>query len=235
MSNSKNSSFEHSEILKEIAIFNYVAGNLSKSEKQNFEKLLEQNPSLKEEVKAEEDLRRKMQKVGETKPVPMSNIDALFEKIDQYEQNSDKESQLESIQKAENVTPIFASKATTFSKYYATAASLAAVTILISGIYFSSTAPNFETLSDTPASQAINFTELANQNRIAKLTLVSGASDDQVSELLEKFGLTSFDSGAAIDQRFVISETELSKEAIDRLRKDDLIQSIELHKISDEK
>ena len=76
---------------------------------------------------------------------------------------------------------------------------------------------------------------MANQNRIAKLTLVSGASDDQVSELLETFGLTSFDSGAAIDQRFVISETELSKEAIDRLRKDDLIRSIELHKISGEK
>ena len=235
MSNSKNSSFEHSEILKEIAIFNYVAGNLSNLEKQNFEKLLEQNPSLKKEVKAEENLRRKMLKLGKTKPVPMSNIDALMEKIDQHEQNIDKESQLESIQKADNVMPIFADKRTAFSKYYATAASLAAVAILFSGIYINSTAPNFETLSDIPASQAINFTELANQNRIAKLTLVSGASDDQVSELLETFGLTSFDSGAAIDQRFVISETELSKEAIDRLRKDDLIQSIELHKISDEK
>lgn len=235
MSNSKNNSFEHSEILKEIAIFNYVAGNLTNSEKQNFEKLLEQNPSLKEEVKAEENLRRKMLKVGKTKPVPMSNIDALIGKIDQHEQNIDKDSEFESIQKPNNVTPIFAGKATAFSKYFAAAASLAAVTILFSGMYFSSTAPNFETLSDIPASQAINFTELVNQNRIAKITLVSGASDDQISELLETFELTSFDSGAAIDQRFVISKTELSKEAIDRLRKDDLIRSIELHKISGEK
>ena len=79
MSNSKNNSFEHSEILKEIAIFNYVAGNLTNSEKQNFEKLLEQNPSLKEEVKAEENLRRKMLKVGKTKPCLLYTSDAADE------------------------------------------------------------------------------------------------------------------------------------------------------------
>ena len=235
-SNDKNESSENSEILKELAVFDYVAGNLSDSAKQNFERMLEQNPALQDEVKAETLLRQRMEKIGETEPVAMSNIDALFEKIDEHEKAANETQNKEA--SSNKVTPLFKEtvsikeKKSGFSKYYATAAGLAMFTIVFSGLYFDSAAPDFQTLSDIPASQKIDFKLLASESRIAKLTLVEGVTDDQVTELLDTFELTSISSGSLGNQRFVSAEAALSNETIERLRNDHRLRNVELYKIN---
>ena len=245
-SNDKNESSGNSEILKELAIFDYVAGNLSDSAKQNFERMLEQSPALQDEVKAETLLRQRMEKIGETEPVAMSNIEALFEKIDEHEKaekvtqsieaTSDKDSSEETannkVTPLFKETPSFKEKKSGFSKYYATAAGLAMFTIVFSGIYFDSAAPDFQTLSDIPASQKIDFKLLASESRIAKLTLVEGVSDDQVTELLDTFKLTSISAGSPSNQRFVSAEAALSNEILERLRNDNRLRNVELYKIN---
>ena len=235
-SNDKNESSENSEILKELAIFDYVAGNLSDSAKQNFERMLEQSPALQDEVKAETLLRQRMEKIGETEPVAMSNIEALFEKIDEHEKA---ENETQNKEGANNkVTPLFKEKPllkekkSGFSKYYATAAGLAMFSIVFSGLYFDSAAPDFQALSDIPASKKIDFKLLASESRIAKLTLVEGVSDDQVTELLDTFKLTSISSGSPGNQRFVSAEAALSNETIERLRNDNRLRNVELYKIN---
>ncbi len=238
-SNDNNESLENSEILKELAIFDYVAGNLSKSAKQNFEKMLEQNPALQEEVNAEKILRQRMEKIGEAEPVAMSNIEGLFEKIDEHEKALNESDRLETVTSTSaseestpsSVTPLFKNKKNSFSKYYATAAGLAMFSIVFSGLYFDSAAPDFQTLSDIPSSQKIDFKLLASQGRIAKLTLVDGVSDDQVNELLDTFKLASISSGSPSNQRFVSAEAALSSDILERLRNDNRLHKVELYKI----
>ncbi len=229
-SSDNTNSSDMTEMLKEIAVFDYVMGNQDESTKRDFEKILEQDPKLKEAVKAEFELRKTMQEAGKLEPVSMSNFDSLLETIDQKEDSFYPE---EVASETTNVVSIFKSKKGAFTKYYATAASLAAFVIIFSGLYVNSTTPKFQTLSDLSASQELNFEQLMSENRVAKLTLADHVNDNQVDKLLLTFNLSSFESGAESKQRFVTAKTPFSENTLERLRNDARVKNAELLTVAD--
>lgn len=235
MTNSKNKTeaTTKTELLREIAIFDYVAGNQSESAKRNFEEKLERDPSLKQATEEEAKLRLNMREAGKEKPVSMSNFDALLETIDKQERQAGSTHHESETNEVENVTPLFKASKPSYWRHYASAASVAVIALVVSNFFIYSPKDQFIALSDTPASQQINFTLLASQNRLAKLTLKAQISEQQVSDLLTNFELTSFESGAAKNQRFVTAEKAISKNDLERLRSDSRVENVELFVLSD--
>ncbi len=218
-----NNSNDKSELLREIAIFDYVAGNQSESVMRNFEKMLEQDASLREAVDQEARLRRAMHEAGKNEPVSMSNFQALLNVIDENEM------QTAGGGKSDRQSATAKSSISRYiSSYYASVASVAACAALFGTFYFNFATPDFETLSDIPASEQIDFTELAGQMRLAKMTFSNDMSQDQIDELLLTYSLTSFEAGAPSEQRYVVAEVSISENELTRLRNDARILSVEL-------
>lgn len=227
MSNSN----DKSELLRELAIFDYVAGNQTDSAKRNFEIMLEQDATLRDAVEAERRLRAGMLKAGESTPVSMSNFDLLLKKIDAEQQSTDNNvTALES-----NVTKIGDRSRTKYiGRTFAVAASMAVFAIIFSTVYQPLSEPKFETLSDTLASDVINFSQLAEQSRLAKMTLDQNLSGQQIDELLRGYGLSSFEGGAEQHQRYVVAESAITNSELSLWRSDAGVLEVELFVVSSE-
>ncbi len=233
-----NNSNDKSELLREIAIFDYVAGNQSESVKRNFENMMRQDPTLREAVDAERVLRANMQKAGELEPVSMSNFDVLLSSIEAEEERPTNESSVGVISseliRQEHLEKGESSNKVSFSRYYSIAASIAMFAVVFAGFYLNSSQPKFETLSSNTASEKINFAQLAEQTRLAKITLSDGLSQQEIDDVLRAYNLSSFEAGAQQNQRYVISESAISVSELTRWREDSRVQQVELFVTSDE-
>jgi len=233
-----NNPNDKSALLRDMAIFDYVAGNQSESAKRNFEDMMQQDHTLREAVEAERSLRASMQKAGELEPVSMSNFDALLSTIEKQEKQHKNESNVRVISR-EPKTQERAEKGEAWNKlsisrYYATAASVAVLALVFSGFYLNSSAPKFETLSSKTASEEINFAQLVEQTRLAKMTLVDGLSQQDIGDVLRDYDLGSFEAGAGPNQRYVISESAISYRELARWREDSRVRQVELFVTKDE-
>jgi len=238
MGTNMNDSNDKSAMLREMAIFDYVAGNQSETAKQNFEKMMQQDQSLREAVDAEKKLRANMQEAGELEPVSMSNFDDLLSTIEAQEEPQRDDTRgtrpVGELNKPVLTEVVSAANKTSFSRYYATAASVAVFAMLFAGFYLTSSEPKFETLSDTTASEKINFATLSEQSRLAKMTLTEGLSREEISDVLRLYNLSSFEAGATTNQRYVVSESAISNSELARWLDDSRVQQVELFVTNDE-
>jgi len=233
-------SIDTSVLLREMAIVDYVAGHLGEASRANFEDAMEQDSSLREAVIAEQDLRANLQKNSYLEPVSMSSFDALLEKIDDNETplhevdaESDLIDQTDSIEVAANSSGLLISPK--WLSQYGVAASIAALAIVFSGFYMNSALePNFDTLSSQSASEKVNFTEYAEQGRLAKMVLAEDASDAHIKGILESYNLVTFESGLPSNVLYVVASKEISDNDLKVLRADSRIHQIDIFTLNDE-
>ena len=239
-------SIDTSVLVREMAIVDYVAGHLGETSRANFENAMEQDASLRKAVLAEQDLRANMQSIRCTEPVSMSNFDDLLEKIDDSETplheivgESDLVDQNDSIavapnssELARNVTKPISPK---WLSQYGVAASIAALAIVFGGFYVNSALePNFDTLSSQSASEKVDFSEFAEQGRLAKMVLAEGASDAHITGILESYNLVTFESGLPSNVLYVVASKEISDNDLKTLRADSRIHQIDIFTLNDE-
>jgi len=206
----KNSKSETS-IIKDIAVFDYVAGQQSDDVRKNFENLLEQDEGLLQEVAIEEQLRSTLEQdvgVKSSEPVPMSNFDALLERID------NQSSELVDTVSTDTSSAGYSSSANSvvvgpwaWQKQFNIAASFA-VLAMIGFIGFNQTTePNFITLSNQSASAEIDFNALVDDQKLVKLELAAGLAPSDIDELLKGYQLRSIQSGT-LGQVILVSASQ---------------------------
>jgi len=231
-----NTLSDKSALLREVAIIDYVSGNQSEAARRNFEKLIDQDPALLEAVMAEQRFRADMQEAGNMAPVSMSNFDSLLTVIEQADED-------EAIASASNVSTIneiddFAGTSqpqaganktnSSWGNLYSVAASMAVLAMIFGGFYLNMSSPDFETLSSRTASEKIDFVDLVEQGRLAKIELSNKLSESEVDDILQSYKLSTFESGAPSTALYIISKQAMSSSDIDRLRADSRIQQVEV-------
>ncbi len=212
-----NSSDDKSEMLRELAIFDYVSGNQSASARRNFEAMMAQDETLNEAVNAEIKLRDRLSATNEQALIPRSNFDALLQRIDSEEQAQREQEQGQEFYVADTVSEWSASGRNSAKKRgrfalvpVSLASSFLLAAIVLSVGYLNLTEPHFNTLSDEAASAQVEFTTLADQGRLAKLTLSGNMTAQQVSQILNDHQLKAFESGANNGHIYVYAQTPIS-------------------------
>jgi len=240
---------DKSDLFREMAIVDHVAGNQSEAARRSFEDAMEQDASLREAVVAEQRLRASMQEVGQIEPVSMSNFDALLTKVDEHERSAANESsrandnaQIAYDQMAESITEsaiqssgvVVSTSPTWWTRGYSIAASIAVMAMMFGGFYSSMLAPDFDTLSDGAASAEINFVELADEGRLAKMVFSENIEQSDVVEVLNAYNLETFDSGAPLKTLYVMADKAISKQDLQDMRADSRIRQIDIFTINRE-
>ena len=208
----KNSTSETS-IIKDIAIFDYVAGRQSNGMRENFEKLIEEDPKLMQEVATEKALRKALQGSMDqidSRPVSIKNFDALLERIERgdstLEQSDDADQAAINEKSDDNVVVVSAWRS---SKSFSIAASFVFMA-MIGVIGFNQiTQPDFVTLSDQAASSEIDFVRMVEQQRVAKLEFSRELASSEINDFLKNYQLSSIQSGAAGASVLVSSEQRI--------------------------
>ncbi len=189
MSNNKNKS----DMLKELAIFEYVAGDQSSETRINFEKMMAADPELRAAVEAEIALRDALQETDSAAPVAMENFDALVARIDAIEESPivDKQADKQVEEREQNLNSSGNVVAVPFWRkpYAAMAASVALVAVLAAGFLQNLNAPEYITLSDQQASDQIDVPQAMYENRLLRVDLVSSLGTSEIEQLLAKYEL----------------------------------------------
>jgi len=170
----KNSTSQTS-ILKDTAVFDYVAGEQSDGARKNFEKLLKQDSGLAQEVEIEKLLRSSLEGINgaDAESISRNNFDALLERIESVD------NELGSTD-AEVLSNNAGSRSDEQSN------------VIVAQPW---TQPNFVTLSDKTASVEVDFAGLVDQRRLVRLELSNGLAVSEIDELLEGFQLKAIQSG----------------------------------------
>lgn len=239
MNNNMNNSNDRSDLLKEMAVIEYVVGNQSQLVRRNFEKKLEQDSDLREAVETERHFQADMRKAGELKAVSMSNFDVLLSTIEAQENKETQEDNVTSIAaNRNNEVPLEQPPSSVHYmavNHFAKAASVAMFAIVFAGFYVNYSAPKFETLSDVPASEEINLSELTQQARLAKMVFIDNLLEPQIDDILHSYNLSTFEAGAEQNQRYVISESAISERELRLWRDNVLVQQVELFTTTEER
>lgn len=230
---------DRSDLLKDMAVIEYLAGDQSESVRLNFERELEQNPGLREAVEIERRFQADMRNAGELEAVSMSNFDVLLSTIEAQENNETRGHKVTSIVSNENKSVRLEKKSASVhflgKNYFAMAASVAVFAIVFAGFYLNSSTPKFETLSDTTASEEINFAYLTAEVRLAKMIFVENVLEQQIDDVLQRYNLSTFEAGGELNQRYIIAESAISDLDLRLWRDDPLIQQVELFATTKEK
>ena len=224
----KNSTSKTS-ILKDAAVFDYVAGKMSKEQQENFEKLLGQDGGLVHEVEIERQLRSNLEEVSKTdaEPVSMKNFDVLLESIENAESELSSDDGV--IPDNDNkVSNVVISQPWRWQKQMSIAASVAFVAMIGFIGFNQTTQPDFITLSDKEASSEINFLGLVDQHRLVKLELSDGLAPTDFESLLERFELRAIESGITGSTVLVSADTSVDQQKVSDLLADKRIVNVEL-------
>lgn len=238
---------EKSDMLRDLAIFEYVSGDQSSSAQRNFEDMMKNDPQLRADVDAEKALRADIAKAGVGDGVSMNNIDGLLARIDiesdvkntastdevRGAQTSDPETS-SSGDKASNaprvatvISGVF-SRATSRATSLAAAASVAFIAVGFAVYYVDITKPNFNVLSNKNASQQVDFASLVEQGRLAKLTVSSSLSQQEVNDMLGAYGLSTFEAGTRDSDFYVYTASKISSSQLAAWRADTRVDEVKL-------
>jgi len=229
----KNSKSETS-IIKDTAVFDYVAGKQSEGAVKNFEKLLEQDTDLAQDVEIEKQLRSALAQANPkqaTAPVSMKNFDALLERIDieadeVSNANTTDGSDLSSgIDSADNVVVV---KPWRWQRQFNIAASFAVIAMIGVIGFNQTTEPDFVTLSNQAASSEIDFAGLVDQQRMVKIELAQGLTSTEISALLGGYQLQPIQSNVAGQTVLASSKQALNAEQLAVLANDKRVTNAEL-------
>jgi len=218
---------DQSDILRDAAVFDYVSGTQSDSARMEFEQKLQHDTVLQQQVAWERSLREQLDpKNAQTPPVSMSNLDSLMERIDETEVTQ--ETFVDS-QKGQNISwfnkPLFPAMSI--------AAGLAVVCVISVGLFQGLTQPQFTTLSSPSASAKVDFSQLVEQRRLAKVVLHQDYLD-VVSTLLDDYGLIKLDQAGLSDVIMVIASEEIAFETLAAWRADVRIKEVNIVAFGDE-
>jgi len=226
-----NNPNNNSDLLLEIAVFEYVAGHLEGEKKRTFEKSLAQNPQLQKAVDRERALRNELGKTGHHTAVPMSNFDNLLARIDAHEDTESEDhpniNDRHSREHSNNNVVHLPFQ----NRGYQIAASVAifgVVGFMFANFFADQTAPKFDTLSNQSSLEKTEFAELANQGRMAKLVLSNGITNVQFAELLNRHELSLFDSNSGSNQVYVIAEQAIDETDVARWKADENIEQVHI-------
>lgn len=227
-------------MLRELAIFEYVSGDQTPSAKRNFEQMMSDDALLLADVQAERALRAEMAEAGTPGtygPVSMSNIEGLFARIDIAQRDAQESAAVDQVNNEQAQTARKAElinvASRTFLAPLAAAASVAFIALFFVNDYIDSTQPNFNTLSDGVASKNVDFGTLVDQGRLAKFTVSSELSANEVDDMLTAYGLSTFESGANSGELYVYTEAEISHSQTSAWRADSRVKEVKLFTVTE--
>jgi len=205
-----NTKKRQSEILRDTAVFEYVAGDKSNGAKQEFERRLADDVELQREVAIERALRKTIAESGKARDqestVSMDNFDALLSRIDSAELSRNNSAETETIIDNTSTNKEQSEKKNSDNVVYArfglkqlaAVASIAAVALVSVSFFGDISEPKFETLSSSEQSSTAllqdSFSELVEQRRLAKLVLSEPGDVEAVKQLLAGYQLESLDA-----------------------------------------
>lgn len=212
-------------LLKDIAVFEYVSGEQSPAAKANFEKTLSDNQGLQNEVNIEKELRNLVKQSQEPSVVASDNINSLFDRID-----AEPVDDISSVNNTSNVTPLVS-----FSRPMA---GLAMAACLLVAVFISINVnndllePKFQTLSSPTLGDAIDLNALANEGRLIKFELASPLSQDSIDSLMSKYELQNLSQ--SVNERIITVKTEnaVNEKTLLTLKLDKRIKDVELIKFN---
>ncbi len=216
MSNNQNKS----DMLKELAIFEYVAGDQSSETRVNFEKMMAADPELRAAVEAEIALRDALQETDSAAPVAMENFDALMARIVAIEEFPKVDNQVEELDQNLNSSGNVVAVPFWRKPYAAMAASVALVAVLATGFLQNLNAPEYITLSDQQASDQIDVPQAMYENRLLRVDLVSSLGTSDIEQLLEKYELQMVNHSPRSSSIIVVAGSKSVEEQLSALSAD---------------
>lgn len=198
---------KETNIFSEDEVFNYVAGQLSDTQRIDFEKRLAVDETLQEAVAAEKHLRQTLRDFEDSDEEPeiikRASVNDLLTMLELDEVVSASSDYDETLARK--------SKVVNWYSFAGVAASLAFVAIVL----FNYQADDSYRLRSEPADlSSLNFSELVTQRRIAQVWFSESLSADEILALLDKHNLTPISrAGSAwvVASQPVLSESELAK------------------------
>lgn len=235
-------STDKSTILSETAVFEFVAGKLSKEKQSKFEELIKQDDQLRQEVEIERELRKALAESRECEPVTMSNFDDLLSQIDALENPkmetpaSNNITQLNAQVNSESSTNTnrdnIVSLPKTRTRQFSIAASIAAVGMVFAAFMSSGYLDHNRQQEDAgftllSSAKQVDFLALSDQGRVAKLVLTEGVANVDLTELLLSYQLQRFEQGgAAADTLYVYTEQAITEQQLATWKADKRIQQV---------
>lgn len=208
-------------ILKDTAIYRYVAGELSGSELISFEEQLKLDDQLRQDVEVEKHLREELNNIASSEKKSKPSFDALLEKIEQQEAPLTKNKG--------NIVAFPSAKILQFA--------MAACLVVVVGVgyFFDLTEPKFNVLSDNKISANVDFSTLAHEGRIAKLVFSTQLTESEVDQLLEQYQLHIFKTNIAPSHVYAFMDKAISESDISTLKSDKRVQAVEIFLVGNEK
>jgi len=210
-------------LLKDIAVFEYVSGEQSPSARANFEKELIENKDLEVDVYIEEQLRDLVKETQEPSPVAQDNIQSLFDRID-----GETEKQTE-VTPSTVVRPNFSPSRSAIGMGFAMAACLLLAVFVSINMNNDLLEPKFQTLS-SPTSDVVDLDVLANEGRLIKFELASSLSNNAIDSLMNRYALERL--SLSVDGRIITAKSvnAVDVKMLTTLKSDKLINDVELIK-----
>ena len=221
---------EKLNILRDIGVYEYVAGDQSSAARAQFEEALKDNPELEQEVAAEQELRTLIAMTQPASIVSENNIDDLFKRID-----ADQEPgiDMDSIPSSDDTSYLPKEKNNVVGFAVAACLMLAVFFAVNVSNNNSLLEPEFETLTskDITQGEAFDVNSLLEQNRLLTLTLEAPMPSDQIKVLLEKHQLTQL-SNPSLNTSVItaFANTPIDDAKLLSIKDDQLIKDSELIK-----
>ena len=226
-----NKSDDKLNILRDIRVYDYVADDQESASREQFEKALNDDSELQNEVEIERELRSLIGQTQPSSPVSADNIDALFDRIDEQEKIEVNDDSL-AIANSSNVHTLAPKKSVIG---FAVAASLFMAIFLTTNFNNSETllAPEFTTLTskNSDSEKTIDFDSLVNQNRVVTVVFSSSASAQDIELLMNKYQLQQL-SQQYPNQSIITAHSDKSIDDVklSNMQSEQLIEDSELFK-----
>lgn len=210
------------DILRETAVFDYVAGHQSDDNRRNFERMMTDDKALQRAVEAEQRLRDELladeKKTAHKSAINHDNIDRLFARLDSAEK---------SLSATQTGSP---TRRFNQRRWLGVAASIALVAVVLTMLPTNQpdnrATDEFTLLSDNEGKPEIDFNTLVLQHKIAQVWIPADLPAEQITQLFERHNLKVISrAGAAW---VVTSQAALSKEKIAALEASKVIEKVSL-------
>lgn len=214
-------------IIRDTAIFDYVAGHQSDGARQSFERSADQDECLMQDIMAEKELHNSMNKLVDSdacEPVSMDNFDALLTKIEADES----ELMVESVGKQPGFDNVIIARPWRWQRQFNIAASFGFVAMIGLIGFELTTEPKFVTLSNETTSEKIDFMGLVEQQRLIKLEFSKDVTPAEIGVLLERYQLSAIQPGPFGQVVLVSAANSVSAEYLVRWAADNRIATAEL-------
>lgn len=242
-----NKKLENYEILRDTAVYEYVANQQSAETRRDFEQELSDDPELRTAVESEHRLRTLLTSdSGDTKflesQTAMGNFDALLDRIDGVNQSSDSMAKVVELHQPLEQQPSTPARSRWSCWEYSVAASIASIT-LASGLLFNDqqlNQPRYTALSQQPPSLAgingdgtessaqIDFGALVKQQKVATIVTAWQFSPTEAEKLLASYDLQLISGNAITNTLVVRTEAAFDNQALRTFSQDARIESIDI-------